>query len=276
MRVRGIERGGGLVDVDPVLQRQDHVVSADAVAVRILLVEDEVVFRIGHHRAQLRQHRQRRVAQGVERLHVDPAVLVHDLRVEAAVEGTEGVAHRPRLSWRRRKRARVAAWGLLEPDDVAGQQRAERVGVDGHDLPEPDAEIVRAGGSRSARLSGSGPPGRSAENGSGDSAGDLAAELIDLLLEVEKQAGEVHGRLRQILGSRLVAQVLRQLQRDARAVAEVHPDGREDGDGGEDQDQRDAAVLDGSGAHLRSPAAWREECGPASTRSAPFPARRAR
>src|SRR2546427_11357001 len=30
--------------------------SADAVAVRVLLVEDEVVLRVGHHRAQLREH----------------------------------------------------------------------------------------------------------------------------------------------------------------------------------------------------------------------------
>src|SRR6266481_6506696 len=53
----------------------------------------------------------------------------------------------------------------------------------------------------------------------------------------------------QVLRAGLVTKVLRQLQRDAGAVAEVHPDGGEDGDGGEHEEQGDASVLDWSGAH---------------------------
>ena len=117
------------------------------------------------------------------------------------------------FGWWRGQRPSVVS-GRLEPHDVAGEQRAECVRVDRHHLPEPDAETVRGGGRRGARLGRRRSPLRSSEQ-PGDPSRDLAAELVDLLLEVEKQAGEVDGRLGQVLGPRLVAQVLRQLQGDA-------------------------------------------------------------
>src|SRR5205807_3311808 len=118
----------------------------DPVAIGVILGEREIVFRIVHKRAQLRERRYRRQPQAVEAANVDAAVLVDDLGAEGALEAAEGVQRRsldlrpPRLGGPCPR----ALWRADRGQIAAAEQRRHRIRVDGKDLPEPDPQIVCA------------------------------------------------------------------------------------------------------------------------------------
>jgi hypothetical protein len=67
-------------------------------------------------------------------------------------------------------------------------------------------------------------------------------ELVEHRLEVEDQPGDVQRAPGQVLGAELVPRIRGDLERHARVVGEVDPDRREDGDGGDDEQQRRATA----------------------------------